>query len=461
MVGPPYKNGFYIISTGSTSSSSAQEPRQAGLQPSFFQCVEHVVGEDPTERAYVLVHDHDRTPARFVEARDDLVEEGVGTHGDRLGVVEEITDGGGGVGEEEIEQPDVADEAAGLAALAHRHLGPVLTGTVVPRVTGGFDATAVLFIIAIVGTTVAPWQLFFEQSNVVDKRITTRFLCYELADTVIGAVLTNVGAAALIVATAFAFAHSHLAGHFASALSVAQGLASRVSPLAGDLFAVILINAAILGASAVTLSTSYALRDSFGVKHSLHRKVIDAKAFYGSFAALVALAAGIVLIPGAPLGLMTTGVQVLAGVLLPSAIVFLLLLCNDSAVLGPWVNTTRQNVVASLIVAVLVLLSLIVTITTVFPTVPFGSLVASLTALGALGLSVLGGSARRRGGHLAAERLEATKAPRDTWRMPALATLAPPVWSAQRKLGLLALRAYLVVAVVLLAVKIGQVAVGG
>jgi Mn2+/Fe2+ NRAMP family transporter len=349
-----------------------------------------------------------------------------------------------------------------LAALAHPRLGPVVSGTVVPRVTGGFDATAVLFIIAIVGTTVAPWQLFFQQSNVVDKRITTRFLRYELADTVIGAVLTNVGAAALIVATAFAFARSHLAGHFASSLAVAQGLASRVSPLAGDLFAVILINAAILGASAVTLSTSYALGDSFGVKHSLHRKVTDAKAFYASFAALVALAAGIVLIPGAPLGLMTTGVQVLAGVLLPSAIVFLLLLCNDAAVLGPWVNTTRQNVVASLIVAVLVLLSLILTITTVFPAIAFGPLVASLAALGAVGLGVLGLSARRRrDGRLAPEPSDATRARRDTWRMPALALLAPPVWSAQRKLGLLALRAYLVVAVVLLAVKIAQVAVGG
>jgi Mn2+/Fe2+ NRAMP family transporter len=349
-----------------------------------------------------------------------------------------------------------------LAALTHPRLGPVVSGTVVPRVTGGFDATAVLFIIAIVGTTVAPWQLFFQQSNVVDKRITTRFLRYELADTVIGAALTNVGAAALIVATAFAFAGSHLAGHFSSALAVAQGLASRVSPLAGDLFAVILINAAILGASAVTLSTSYALGDSFGVKHSLHRKVTDAKAFYASFAALVALAAGIVLIPGAPLGLMTTGVQVLAGVLLPSAIVFLLLLCNDAAVLGPWVNTTRQNVVASVIVAVLVLLSLILTITTVFPTIAFGPLVASLAALGALGLGVLGLSTRRRrDGRPVAERSETTSVRRDTWRMPSLDLLAPPVWSAQRKLGLLALRVYLVVAVVLLAVKIGQVAVGG
>ncbi len=349
-----------------------------------------------------------------------------------------------------------------LAALTHPRLGPVVSGTVVPRVTGGFDATAVLFIIAIVGTTVAPWQLFFQQSNVVDKRITTRFLRYELADTVIGAALTNVGAAALIVATAFAFAGSHLAGHFSSALAVAQGLASRVSPLAGDLFAVILINAAILGASAVTLSTSYALGDSFGVKHSLHRKVTDAKAFYASFAALVALAAGIVLIPGAPLGLMTTGVQVLAGVLLPSAIVFLLLLCNDAAVLGPWVNTTRQNVVASVIVAVLVLLSLILTITTVFPTIAFGPLVASLAGLGALGLGVLGLSTRRRrDGRPVAERSETTSVRRDTWRMPSLDLLAPPVWSAQRKLGLLALRVYLVVAVVLLAVKIGQVAVGG
>ncbi|MGH7611982.1 MAG: NRAMP family divalent metal transporter, partial [Candidatus Dormibacteria bacterium] len=248
-----------------------------------------------------------------------------------------------------------------LAALSHPSAAPILTGITHPGVQGGFGSTAVLFVIAVVGTTVAPWQLFFQQSNVIDKRITTRWLRYEVADTSIGAVLTTAGAAALMVATAFGLSHSGAATSFGSGLTVARALGHQAGSPAGAIFAVVLVNASVIGASAVTLATSYALGDIFGMRHSLHRSVRDARGFYVTFAGLIALAAAVVLIPGAPLGLMTTAVQVLAGVLLPSAIVFLLLLCNDRAVLGPWVNSLRQNLVAGVIVAALVLLSLILT----------------------------------------------------------------------------------------------------
>src|SRR6202035_5551810 len=99
----------------------------------------------------------------------------------------------------------------------------------------------------------------------------------------------------------------------------------------------------------VTLSSSYAFGDVFRRRHSLHHRVREAKAFHASFAALVALAAAIVLIPGAPLGTLTTAVQALAGVLLPSATVFLVLLCNDKAVLGPWTNPRWVNGIAAAI----------------------------------------------------------------------------------------------------------------
>ena len=95
----------------------------------------------------------------------------------------------------------------------------------------------------------------------------------------------------------------------------------------------------------------------FGIKHSLHRTFKDAKPFYASYTAMIVVAAGIVLIPGAPLGLLTTAVQALAGILLPSASVFLLLLCNDREVLGPWLNPRWLNVLASFIIGVLVVLS--------------------------------------------------------------------------------------------------------
>ena len=128
-----------------------------------------------------------------------------------------------------------------------------------------------------------------------------------------------------------------------------------------------LLNASIIGAAAVTLGTSYAFGDFFGAHHSLHRTFFQAKGFYTSFAGLVAVAAAIVLIPHAPLGLITVGVQALAGVLLPSAAVFLLLLCNDTAVLGPWVNRLWLNAVTTLIIGVLLVMSLILVVTTAVP----------------------------------------------------------------------------------------------
>ena len=345
-----------------------------------------------------------------------------------------------------------------LAALSHPSAGPIVRGITHPGVQGGFNSTSVLFIIAVVGTTIAPWQLFFQQSNVIDKRITTRWLKYELADTTIGAVLTTAGAAALMVATAFAFAHTNLAGHFGSSLTVANGLNHRAGSASGAIFAVILVNASVIGASAVTLSTSYALGDSFGLRHSLHRSVRDAKGFYLTFAVLIVIAAGVVLIPGAPLGLITTAVQVLAGVLLPSAIVFLLLLCNDAEVLGPWVNSRRQNVLATIIVAVLVLLSLILTVTTVFPSVPLGLFTAAVVAVAAAGAIWIQVTARRRGPN--PERERGVGGDRRVWRMPPLATLKPPVWSRLQRIAMYSLRGYLVLAVLVLGVRVAQLASG-
>ena len=203
---------------------------------------------------------------------------------------------------------------------------------------GGVTSTGVLLIIAIVGTTVAPWQLFFQQSNVVDKRITPRWIPYERADTVIGAFVVVIGATAIMVTTAFAFQGTKLVGHFASdAGTVASGLASHIDGAAGAIFAVLLIDASIIGASAVTLATSYAFGDTFGIRHSLHRSWRDAKPFYAVFTARGPRRSTHA-DPGRPLGLITTAVQALAGVMLPSACLFLLFLCNDRDVLGPWVN---------------------------------------------------------------------------------------------------------------------------
>ena len=226
-----------------------------------------------------------------------------------------------------------------IVIMVHPPIGQIARDLVVPRLPE-YDnlSDVVLLIIGIVGTTVAPWQLFFQQSYIIDKRITPRFMNYEKADLWLGIVIVIVGATAIIAFTAAAFAGRSEFGHFTDAGGVAEGLGRYVGKAAGLLFAVALIDASIIGAAAVGLATSYALGDVLGLKHSLHRKVSDAKSFYLVFTGILVISAVIVLIPGSPLGLLTVGVQVLAGVLLPSATVFLLLLCNDRAVLGPWVN---------------------------------------------------------------------------------------------------------------------------
>jgi Mn2+/Fe2+ NRAMP family transporter len=348
-----------------------------------------------------------------------------------------------------------------LLILVHPDFGTIAHDTVAPSIAGGASSTAVLLIIAIVGTTVAPWQLFFQQSNIIDKRITPRWINYERADTVIGAFVVVIGAGAIISIAAFAFAGTPAAGHFGNAGTVASALRTYVGPAAGACFAIVLLNASLIGAAAVTLATSYAFGDVFGASHSLHRGIKDAKMFYATFALMVCAAAGIVLLPGAPLGLITTSVQALAGVLLPSATVFLLLLCNDRAVLGPWVNAPWLNALAAVIIGVLVELSLVLVASTAFPHVNVTDLFVGLSIALAVALVAIGGYTllrrRRPVAPGVAEEVEAmSKERRHAWTMPPLALLERPVWSPGRRAAMLLLRGYLVVAVALLVVKTVQ-----
>jgi NRAMP (natural resistance-associated macrophage protein)-like metal ion transporter len=345
-----------------------------------------------------------------------------------------------------------------LAVLSHPDPAAAVKGFIQPGIQGGLTSNSALLIIAVVGTTVAPWQVFFQQSNVIDKRITPRWLEYEKADTVLGALVVVVGAACIMMATASAFTGTADFGHFDSALSVAQGLTGHISPLVGAIFALLLFDASIVGASAVTLATSYAFGDMFGLSHSLHRGLGEAKLFYTSYSAMVALAAAIVLIPQAPLGVITTAVQALAGIMLPSATVFAILLCNDRAVLGPWVNKPWLNAVAGLIVGALLVLSLILVISTVIPSIDvtrllvvLGSVMAGVLVAGGIWLSLSG-----RGGTPAPE---VSRAERESWRMPALALLERPRLSPARRIAMLTLSGYLVVAIILLAVKAAELAI--
>jgi Mn2+/Fe2+ NRAMP family transporter len=320
-----------------------------------------------------------------------------------------------------------------------------------------------LLVIGIVGTTVAPWQLFFQQSYVVDKRITPRFMKYEKADLWIGIAFVMIGAVAMIAFCAALFAGRPEFGNFTDAGGVIVGLDKYVGKWPAVIFAVALLDACIIGAAAVSLSTAYAIGDVFKIRHSLHRGVTEAKGFYLVYFGIIALAAALVLIPGSPLGLLTEAVQTLAGVLLPSATVFLLLLCNDRAVLGPWVNSMRLNIFTGAVIWVLVMLSIILTASVMYPDIT-GATILEVLAGGTL-LTVVAAIAmlllRKRGVNAWADALSASlqqKAPRDTWRMPPLTDLPPPNLTLSKRVWMGVLRGYLIVAVALVVVKVVQVA---
>jgi Mn2+/Fe2+ NRAMP family transporter len=332
---------------------------------------------------------------------------------------------------------------------------------VVPGMPVGSElSTVMLLIIAIVGTTVAPWQLFFQQSYIIDKRITPRFIRYERVDLWIGIVMVIVGAGAMMSFSAMAFAGTAGQGHYTDALGVAQGVAAAAGHWAGVLFAIALIDASVIGAAAVGLSTSYALGDVLGLRHSLHRRPSEAKAFYAIFTALLLVSAAIVIIPGSPLGLLTEGVQTLAGVLLPSATVFLLLLCNDRGVLGPWVNGRGLNLFSGGVISVLVMLSTVLTASVLFPQITSAQILGFFAAGSVLTLvagAYLLWSGRRRQRRESANIGEPVP-DRATWRMPPLALLTRPVLSTGNRIGLSVLRGYLLVASALVVVKVVQLA---
>jgi len=330
---------------------------------------------------------------------------------------------------------------------------------VVPQLPkGGKLSEVMLLIIAIVGTTVAPWQLFFQQSYVIDKRITPRFIRYERADLWIGILLVVIGAVAMMALAAATFAGHEEFGNFQDAGAVAMGLGKYVGHLAGVFFAIALIDASVIGACAVSLSTAYAIGDVLSLRHSLHKKPREAKVFYAVYGGLVVLAAMLVMAPGTPLGLLTNAVQTLAGVLLPSATVFLLLLCNDRAVLGPWANGPWLNAFTGAVIAVLVMLSMILTLSVLFPNISAMQIAGILSGGSVLAIvsSAIVWSRGRR--EMSATR--AYEACRETWCMPPLHELPPPRLTTLDRMWLITLRVYLSVAAGLVLVRIVLLATG-
>ena len=248
------------------------------------------------------------------------------------------------------------------AFIVHPNWSDVIVHGLVPNLPGGFSGQMFFFLMANIGTTIAPWMLFFQQSSVVDKGLKEKDIGFGKFDTLVGAIATVVVAIFIVIVTG-----TVLYGVEVTDAAQAAGLLRQTHAYAGELMAIGLFDAGLLGAICVSLASSWAFGEVFGWAHSLNNKIREAPWFYVNYFMTLLTAGLVVLIPGAPLVLITLFVQVVAVTLLPAALVFLILLLNDAKTMGEYTNTFWDNLINGGIVAVIIVLSTLFGISTLFP----------------------------------------------------------------------------------------------
>jgi NRAMP (natural resistance-associated macrophage protein)-like metal ion transporter len=248
------------------------------------------------------------------------------------------------------------------AFLVHPSVSDIFHQGLIPHFQGGLTNDLFFLLMANIGTTIAPWMIFFHQSAVVDKGLQEKDIRWERVDTAIGSLATIVVAAFIIIVTG-----TLLRGVNIQSAAEAASLLQGINHYVGTFLAIGLFDAGLLGAICISLASSWALGEVFGWAHSLNSKVKQAPWFSIVRFLILSVAGAIVLIPGAPLVLITLFVQVIAVTLLPATLVFLILLLNNKELVGKYKNNLAQNIVASFIVGVIIILSTLYGISTLFP----------------------------------------------------------------------------------------------
>ena len=246
----------------------------------------------------------------------------------------------------------------------------VAEGLLKPSFPGGFSSSMLFVILANIGTTITPWQVFFQQSSVVDKGLDVKDIKYGKYDTLAGSALTCLVAGFIIIATGAAFYYHQPPIKVEDAQQTALAIAPLLGghgQLARTLFAIGLFDAGFLGALCISLSSSWAIGEVFGWAHSLNKGVRDAPWFYVAYTGMLLTSGAVVLIPGAPLVEITMYVQIVAVTLLPAALIFLILILNDEGFMGKYTNTLWQNIANWTIVLAIIVVSTVFALSTLFP----------------------------------------------------------------------------------------------
>jgi NRAMP (natural resistance-associated macrophage protein)-like metal ion transporter len=219
--------------------------------------------------------------------------------------------------------------------------------------------------ITIIGTTIAPWMQFYQQSSIADKGLRTEDYSYERVDVVVGCMFTDIVAAFIIIACAATlFVHGQ-------AINTAQDAAVALAPLAGKyasvLFAIGLLNASIFSAAILPLSTAYAVCEGMGWESAIDRGLREAPVFFGIYTALIVLGAAIILLPVKSLVQAMLDSQTLNGVLLPVILIVMLSLINNKGLMGRFTNGAVINLITWAVVAAVIALTVILVAISIFP----------------------------------------------------------------------------------------------
>ncbi len=241
--------------------------------------------------------------------------------------------------------------------------GKVLEAAITPSFH--FDVGYVTIFVTIIGTTIAPWMQFYQQASIVDKGIRVEDFGYERVDVIVGSLFAVLVAAFITIACA--------ATLFANGITIvdAKDAALALGPLAGQhaatLFALGLLNASVFSAAILPLSTAYVVCEAFGWESGVSRDWKDAPVFFFVYTALIVLGAGIILLPFKSLIEVMLASQTLNGVLLPIILDTMLKLINDKRLMGKYINGRVMNVLSWATVVILIVLTVILVITSVFP----------------------------------------------------------------------------------------------
>src|SRR5579875_344192 len=251
--------------------------------------------------------------------------------------------------------------------LVHPNWAQVFHETIVPPIQ--LNQGYLLTLVAVIGTTIAPWMQFYQQSAIADKHISIKHLQYERIDTIVGSSLTEFVAFFIVVCTGATLFVHHIQ------ITQAKDAALALAPLVGGngqiaeiLFGIGLLNASVMAASVLPLSTSYSISEAFGWERGVGRTFQEAPQFLFLYTFIIILGAGIVLfVPAGSLVFVLNLPNIVGGMLLPLILVLMLILCNDRRLMGRYVNGFVLNTIAWITTIVMTVLTLLIIISSIFP----------------------------------------------------------------------------------------------